>query len=57
MVFGCDLCGQVDDFCNQYLYNDMTICAKCNNKLHNKRKELTLSLAKRPKGMFEDDDD
>ena len=57
MLFGCDICGLVEDFSQQYMYNDLTVCAKCNNMLHKKKKLIELNETnKKRKGMFDLDD-
>jgi hypothetical protein len=58
MLFGCNLCGTVDDFSNQYLYNDLTVCGKCFSILHKARKDMTKTLHRhtRTSGIFEDKD-
>lgn len=58
MLFGCNLCGIVEDFTQQYLYNDLTVCGKCFNILHKARKDMVKVQRKHTKvqGMFEDKD-
>lgn len=37
-LFGCDCCGVVDNLDNHFLFNDLQVCAECNNRLHNHKK-------------------